>query len=98
MRREARFQELVDDVFSYGTSQKVAFTGVDAAATATGANTEIVMVVATSACHINFGAAATANSMYIPPNYPIWLQVPGGTIIHVIQDAAGGNLNIVEVA
>lgn len=81
-----------------GTPQKVAYTGTAASSAAMGAATSSVVLVATTDCHIAYGAAptATANSLFLPAKTPFRASVMPGMKFSVIQDAAGGNLHIQE--
>ena len=66
-------------------------------------NTTHIRVVANAACWIAFGtnptaASASASSIYIPAFTPEYFWVARGERLAVVQDAAGGNLNIAELA
>ena len=66
-------------------------------------NTQHIRVVANAACWISFGSNPTAASggaasIYIPAFTPEYFWVNKGERIAVVQDAAGGNINIAELA
>ena len=56
----------------------------------------VVRVVATTDCHIAFGAnpTATANSMLLPAKLPEYFICSPTDKVAVIQDVAGGNLSV----
>lgn len=66
------------------------------------ANIHDVRLVSTTNCWINVGAAPTAafdvNNMYLPANVVEYLHVTPGQKIAVIQNAAGGTLNVAEMS
>lgn len=56
----------------------------------------VVRVVATTDCHVSFGAdpAADATSLYLPANMPEYFACSGEEKIAVIRDTADGTLYI----
>lgn len=86
-----------------GIAQKVAVGAASAQATnAFDANTWEIRVCSTTACWINIGVNPTATSgtgsFYLPPNWADFFHVNPGQKIAVIQDAAGGNLSVMELS
>src|SRR5690242_1842711 len=83
-----------------GTGQNVAYTTA-ARSTQLGAQTYAVRVQSTSACHIRFGDVTV---VAVSTDALVNAGAPGETIgcapkqyISVVQDSAGGTLNIVEL-
>lgn len=65
-------------------------------------NTQHVRCVATSGCWIAFGNAPVAAigvspAIYLPAGVPEYFWVGPGDRIAVVQDSAGGSLNIAEL-
>lgn len=81
--------------YMFPNIQKVAYTATSAPSTAIAASE--VYLYATTLCYINLDATATTSHMPIPAGIPIHIRIQAGDIIHVIQDAAAGNLFIVPV-
>lgn len=83
-----------------GTVQVVAYTGTAGQSAALGTSTKLVRVIASSACHIKFGAnpTATTSDIYLPANVAEYFGVTPGDKISAVQVASGGNLNITEAA
>lgn len=81
------------------TSQDKAFTdGVNASATAIGAQTTIVRLLATgSACRVNFEKAVVATDMKLVVGVPEYFTIQAGAIITVRGDGGAGSLNITEM-
>jgi hypothetical protein len=77
-----------------GTTQVVAYTGTAAASTnAFGAQTRIVRVVASSACHVlvtQAGTLAAVTDPLLPANWVEYLNVNPGEKISAIKAATGG--------
>lgn len=95
-------QSFVDAIFQ-GTCQKVAFSTSSAQSAAFGSATSMVRVIATKACHINFGAdptaaAAGSTSIYLAPSVAEHFLVTPAHKVAVIRDAEDGNLFITEAA
>jgi hypothetical protein len=86
-------------VLQYGASQAVAFGPASLQSTALAADTRVVRLCATNACYVKVGAnpTATANDPLLPANMPEYIQVLGGEKVAVLQVAAAGSLNIVEM-
>lgn len=83
-----------------GSGQNIAIGAAAVASTAFGSQTYAVRIMATGACHVEFGGlAATAKSALIAPNVTgQYFKVAPGSTVSVIQDGtATGNCNIVEV-
>ena len=83
-----------------GASQDVTIGVASAASVAFAGTTRIVRLVATSACRVLFGAAPTAvaTSTYLSAGVPEYFTAIGGEKVAVIQETAGGKLNITEIA
>lgn len=81
-----------------GPAQVVAYTSASVASAAFNASTSSVILVATTDCHIAYGAAPTAaaTTMFLPAKTVLRASVRPGLKIAVIQDAAGGSLYIQE--
>lgn len=65
-----------------------------------GAHTMVVRLVADTDCHVTFGPtgdAATTSDMFLPTDQPELFQIGAGEYVHVIQNAAGGNLYVTEM-
>ena len=79
-------------------AQKITFNATSAQSAAFNAETRIIQVCATAACRIAVGAnpSATANSLYIPANVPLYFGVRAGHKLAVIQESAGGTITIGE--
>lgn len=86
-----------------GVSQNVTVAASSAAtANAFGANTSEIRVVSTTNCWAKIGdgtptAAAAANNFYLPAGVVEYFHVTPGQRIAVIQDSAGGTLNVSEM-
>jgi hypothetical protein len=78
----------------FGTTQTVAYTAASAAAaTAFGAQTYQIRVVANSACHIKIGdgaQTATAGDPFLPAGSAEYVTVSPGQRIAAIRAATGG--------
>lgn len=85
-----------------GTSQN-ATVGAASTAVTNGfaAGIHDVRVVCTTNCWITFGASPTATtgagSMYLPAGLVEYFHVSPGQKVAVIQDSAGGTLNVAEM-
>jgi FtsP/CotA-like multicopper oxidase with cupredoxin domain len=82
-----------------GVSDYVTVSGTSAQTAACPANTYEVRVVSTTNCHIKIGddptAAATDNNgIYLPSGVVEYFHVTPGQRVAVIQDSAGGTLNV----
>lgn len=87
--------------YRLGATQTVAVGAASAAnATAFAPGTFAVRVVATTACHICFGATpvATTDHAYLPAGWVAEYTVQPGQKIAVIQNAAAGNLYVTELS
>lgn len=67
-----------------------------------GANTFVIRIASTTACHINVGTNPTAaatdnNGFYLPANVIEYLRVTPGQRLAVIQDAAAGSLSVASM-
>lgn len=84
-----------------GTVQKIAIGAASASATAVGAQTRAVLIVATSDCHIRYGngtqTAVATDTLIKAAHPPVVLAVSPSDVIAVIQDAAAGSLYITEL-
>lgn len=80
-------------------NQVVAYTATPGLSAAFLAQSTLIRVVATSNCHLKFGAAptATTSDMYLPLGIPEVFQVTPGEKVSVIQNSAGGNLHVTEL-
>jgi hypothetical protein len=80
-----------------GDSQNVVVAGASAVSTEI-TDAEVVRLYSTTDCHIRFGdfatVAAVATDMFLPKNLPEYFNLRGNRWIAVIQDSAGGTLNI----
>jgi hypothetical protein len=83
--------------FKPHTAQTVAYTGTAGTSSAIGTYTNVVRLVATTACFVTFGSTATTAGMFLPANTPELFSVNGGVTISAIQSASGGNLHITEM-
>ena len=83
--------------FKPDVSKTVAYTGTAGVSTAVGLHTNVVRLVASTACFVAFGKTATASDMFLPANTPELFTINGGDTISAIQSAAGGNLHITEM-
>ena len=79
----------------------IAISGSSQSTTAMGAQTYAVRLCSTGACHYlisSKGAAATANSAYLPANVAEIVSCAPGDIVSVIRDgAATGNFIATEM-
>lgn len=85
-----------------GVSDYITVNGTSAQSAAFGANTFEIRVVSTTNCHIKIGddptAAATDNNgLYLPAGVVEYYHVTPGQKVAVIQDSAGGTLNVGEM-
>lgn len=83
-----------------GGTQSVAYTGTHGAiTTAVGTQTRHVVVVATSACHIQFAVTpvATTADFYLPADTPVMLTIRPGQKVSAIQVSTGGTLYVSEM-
>lgn len=74
----------------------------DGTVNAVNQNTNHIRVVSSTACWLAFGTAPVAaiggaTSILIPANVPEYFWVYPGEKIGVIQDSAGGTLNVAEL-
>lgn len=89
-----------------GVVQNVAIGAASASSNAFGSQTYQVRLCATVACDyvVTEGtegttvAATTSNGAFLPPNVIEYVTVTPGQKITVIESAATGNLNIVELS
>ena len=87
--------------YRIGTHQLVAYTGsAGTNANAIGAQTNMVRVVATTACYIKIGNSPTAaaTDVYLPANSPEYFVITPGMKVSAIQVASGGNLHVTEMS
>jgi hypothetical protein len=87
--------------YRWGTNQVVTVTSTSAAnstAFATGTNT--IRVVATTSCHLAFGASptATTSSTRLPANVPEYIVVAPGQKVAAIRTTTSGTLHVTEVS
>jgi 5-deoxy-D-glucuronate isomerase len=83
-----------------GTGQNVTFSGTSAQSSAFTDTQQAVQISATANCHVAVGAnpTATTKDMLIKASDPPYIiRIQAGEMIAVIQDTAGGTLNIVAV-
>lgn len=76
------------------TTQKVAFTGSAAPATAIAADIELVRLFPTEMCYISLNGDATNSSTPLAANMPEYISVGKGDIISVISAGTDGDLFI----
>ncbi len=82
------------------THQSVAYTGTAGTiSNATGSMTQVIRVVATSACYIAIGSSptATTSDIYLPAAVPEYFVVPPSSKVSAIQASAGGTLHVTEM-
>lgn len=83
-----------------GTGQNVTFSGTSAQSTAFTDTQQAVQISATANCHVAVGVnpTATTKDMLIKASDPPYImRVQVGEVLAVIQDTAGGTLNIIPV-
>jgi len=84
------------------TVQKVSYTDSSAACTnAFGDDTEVVRIVATTACYVQFAASPTATSsdFYLPADAVEYFNVTPGTKVAAIRvSTTSGTLCVCEMA
>lgn len=84
-----------------GVSQNVTVAGASAAVTNAFGSVGDVRLVSTTNCWVNFGktptAAVAANNIYLPAGVVEYFHVSPGEKVAVIQDSAGGTLNVAEM-
>lgn len=81
-------------------TQTVAIGAASASTTnAVGAHIHCVRLIATSACHVEFGASPTADSgdMYLAANREELFTIKPGQKVAVIQNSAAGTLYVTEM-
>jgi hypothetical protein len=88
--------------YRQGVSQTVAYTASSATVTnAFGAQTRVIRLSSTTACHYRVveaaGAAAVATDSLLPVNWVEYVVVSPGQKISAIQDSAGGTLSVTEM-
>ena len=82
-----------------GGQQVVSFSGISAATTnPVDAQTRRVVLYATEACHINFGATpvATTSDFYLPGGQSTFLAIRAGEKVAALQDTTAGVLHVSE--
>ncbi len=87
--------------YRWGTTQTVAFTSTSTAqTTAFVAGVNTVRVVASTQCHLAFGASptATTSSPKLPANLPEYIVVTPGQKIAAIRTTTSGTLYVTEVS
>ena len=94
--------ELTSDMASVKIySLKVLENGIKAydasAAITLQSTTSLIMVTASTDCHIAFDEAATTNHYFLPANTPVSFPVYGATTIRAIKAATAGNLYALEL-
>ncbi len=79
--------------------QNLAFGAASITSTAFGSQTYAIRVSALTAnCHVRLGASAASTDMLIKyTDQPQYISVRPGETLSVIQDAAAGTLNVVEL-
>lgn len=80
-----------------GGHQALAYTGTSAASTALGAQTDFVVLYATSDCHVNFEGTATTADFFLPGAQLVAFHCRGNQQIRAIQASTSGTLHINEV-
>ncbi len=84
----------------YSTSQDVTVSGTSSQSATVGLSTLLVRLCATTACRLVIGPAATAtattNSTLLPANVVEFTEINPGQVVAVLQESAGGKLNITE--
>ncbi len=87
--------------YRWGTTQAVSFTSTSTAqTTAFVAGVNTVRVIATTQCHLAFGASptATTNSPKLPANVAEYVVVTPGQKIAAIRTTTSGTLYVTEVS
>lgn len=87
-------------IYRPDTTQTVTVGTTSAATTnGVGAQTYVVRLISTTACHVAFGAAptATTSDMYLAANREENFVVTPGQKVAVIQNAAAGMLYVTEM-
>lgn len=76
----------------------VAYTAAAAASSAFQAGTNMVRLVASTACHVKIAAdpTATTSDMYLAADVAEYFVVAEGQKVSAIQVSANGNLNVAE--
>lgn len=97
------FHSSVYQALHPGTCQKVTFSGTSAQSNAMQTRTSAVELYSTKACWIKFGTNPTAvandgSSFYLDAGLFKVYGIAPGQKIAVIQDAAGGDLHLIEGA
>jgi hypothetical protein len=85
--------------YRWGSNQVVTVTSTSAAtSTAVQAGVNTVRVVATTSCHLAFGASptATTSSIRLPANVPEYIVVTPGQKIAAIRTTTSGTLHVTE--
>ena len=78
-------------------SQTVAYTAAAGTGTAVGAYTQVVRLVATTACFVRFGGTAVTTDLYLPANVPELFTINPSDTISAIRLSSDGNLHITEM-
>jgi hypothetical protein len=87
--------------YRWGSNQVVSFTSTSTATSTafqTGVNT--IRVVATTSCHVAFGASptATTSSTRLAANVPEYIVVGAGQKLAAIRTTTSGTLHVTEVS
>ena len=87
--------------YRLGTSQDVAFAGVAAQSAPIGDQILKIRLIASADCRIAIGppasTTATATSTLLSAGRQLFAVTSSGEVVSVVQDTAGGNLNITEL-
>lgn len=86
--------------YKAGTHQTVSYTGTAGTiSNATGNTTQVIRVVATTACYIAIGSSptATTSDIYMPANVPEYFVVPPSSKVSAVQVSSGGALHVTEM-
>lgn len=93
---------IISRVMLQGTQQKIAYTGTQGTSAAFQATTKAIRIVCTSDAWVLISAAGTAatvaNGMFMKAGTPEIWAVPAAGKVSAIQDSAGGNISITELA
>lgn len=86
--------------YSIVATQNVSVGGSSTNSTSLNSATRNVRLVSNTDCYIAIGASptATTSSLFLPSGSVEYFQVRGGEVVAVIQSAAGGTLNLAEMA
>jgi hypothetical protein len=87
--------------YRWGSTQLVSFTSTSTAnTTAFASGTNTIRVVASTRCHLAFGASptATTSSPALPANVPEYIVVAPGQKLAAIRTTTSGTLHVTEVS